>query len=712
MKHETILVIEEFGGVGSLTEALKLLGICPAGTVFVEADEKLRRHFKQRHPDAIIFPSIEKVSELDVLTWRKCFPNVTLVLHGGGWPCQDQSRLNANRLGADSARGKLLEPMLQISSWLKNASACRGCLPWKVVEFYENVMFDDADKRIVFEKIGYAPHHIKGDQFMVCRRPRQFWLRNLKIPLGSDLTIQEMHGGEPHEHFLAVECKTELLNVQSYLEKGAERLKPEAGPWPTFTRPVKKVTPPTIAAGLKSASEAAKNRWKGDAYRLQVYHYEDDWLIRDQTGVRRLKAIECSKMMGPNSWHFKNTKVRFTEDEMGQTVGNMFSVVVAARLLCGLLPAAQSYQGDLTKAIWNAWLKMEELEDEAIEEYRSGLPWLPPKLLACSLHCQLCGSAVVGGGQVQSWMMAAPSIDLGVRLALWQATQSPSMLSLSSGNSGLGIFDGNFDASTFQWKSLVHYKVPAATSWNTLVNATEAAIKRILRSLTHQRSVVLVTVKEMEDAHVLFSTAGGLLLPSNVLLLCFWPHAWSSMFFGQAIHCLWWMVLRDGVMPRKVIKAESTRRARAKARQQVGTLQSQVVQPQTLKRYHQAVHALLDFLIARQMSYPTSNPQSDSAACEYIEELWENGDPKGWAGDLLSGLGHLIPSCKGHLAGGWRLHSAWTRAELPLRAAPFTPKMVYALAQKAFDFGWKDTGRSAYLRIPSIPTFGRIVSSP
>ena len=93
---------------------------------------------------------------------------------------------------------------------------------------------------------------------MVCRRPRQFWLRNLEIPLGSDLTIQEVHCGKPYEHFLAVECKTELLNVQSYLEKGAERLKPDAGPWPTFTRPVKKVTPPTIAAGLKTASEGSK----------------------------------------------------------------------------------------------------------------------------------------------------------------------------------------------------------------------------------------------------------------------------------------------------------------------------------------------------------------------------------------------------------------------------------------------------------------------
>ena len=159
-------------------------------------------------------------------------------------------------------------------------------------------------------------------------------------------------------------------------------------------------------------------------------------------------------MIGLNSWHFKNTKVRFTEGEMGQAVGNMFSVVVAARLLCGLLPAAQSYQGDLTKAIWKAWLKMEELDDETVEEYRSGLPWLPPKLLACSLHCQLCGSAVLGGGQVQSWMMAAPSVGLGVKLALWQATQSPSMLSLTPGQFRTGNLRWEFRCFNFSMEKL------------------------------------------------------------------------------------------------------------------------------------------------------------------------------------------------------------------------------------------------------------------
>eukprot|EP00438_Fugacium_kawagutii_P020298 Skav211648 [mRNA] locus=scaffold1290:276136:276873:- [translate_table: standard] len=88
--------------------------------------------------------------------------------------------------------------------------------------------------------------------------------------------------------------------------------------------------------------------------------------------------------------------------------------------------------------------------------------------------------------------------------------------------------------------------------------------------------------------------------------------------------------------------------------------------------------------------------------------MWQNGDPKGWAGDLLSGLGHLIPSVKGHLAGGWRLHSAWGRAELPLRALPFTPKLVYALAQQAFEHHWQDTGVLLVLGFYRYPRSGEL----
>ena len=51
----------------------------------------------------------------------------------------------------------------------------------------------------------------------------------------------------------------------------------------------------------------------------------------------------------------------------------------------------------------------------------------------------------------------------------------------------------------------------------------------------------------------------------------------------------------------------------------------------------------------------------------------------------MSGLGHFIPAVKPHLLASWRLHSAWSRAELPCRAPPFTPLLAYALAQLPFN---------------------------
>eukprot|EP00435_Cladocopium_sp_Y103_P017095 s450_g4.t1 len=505
---DAVLVIEEFGGVGSLTEALRLLGISPMAIVYVEIDEKLRKHFKQRHPEAITFSAIEKVTKEDVLTWRRCFPKACCVIHGGGWPCQEQSRLNAGRKGADSTRGRLLDPMLEITRWLKEVSTWPGCCPWTVVELYENVMFDAEDSKIVHGKINHAPYHVKGEQFMHCRRPRQFWLRGLDVPVGTDLVMTtEAHAVEALQS-TKVTCNTQLPALKFFLEEGTERVKPEAGPWPTFTRPVKKASPPSVAAGLRTASQSAQKRWKGDAYRLQVYHYEEEWLVRDAKGVRRLKAIECARMMGLNSWHFELAKVRLTEDEMGQAVGNMFSVIVAARLLCGLIPEAREVKMDLTHQLWQVWLRNETVDKSILKSYASGLPWLPPELWASSLRSQLRGSVSSGGGRVQSWMMEAPSLALATKLCLWEAHQSPSLMNLSSGNFGLALMAGSFDVSCVQWKHLVQYKVPVGTLWNTEANAAEAVIRRLVKQNGLHDSVVVLAIQTLKGAQHLCTTSG------------------------------------------------------------------------------------------------------------------------------------------------------------------------------------------------------------
>ena len=63
--------------------------------------------------------------------------------------------------------------------------------------------------------------------------------------------------------------------------------------------------------------------------------YEDDWMVTDRGGPRRLKAIEQARMLGFGSTHFDGLKPTPSEDEMGQFVAAAFPVLFVARLLVG-----------------------------------------------------------------------------------------------------------------------------------------------------------------------------------------------------------------------------------------------------------------------------------------------------------------------------------------------------------------------------------------
>ena len=154
---------------------------------------------------------------------------------------------------------------------------------------------------------------------------------------------------------------------------------------------------------------------------------------------------------------------------------------------------------------------------------------------------------------------------------------------------------------------------------------------------------------------------------------------------------------------RQVLQRASKEERRIE-RSALGTLRSQVVAKSTECRYFTAVSRFLAFLIAHRKPYPQTFLRLDQLVVEFLEELWEDGEPKGYASDALSGLGHFIPAVKPHLLASWRLHAAWTRAELPCRAPPFTPLLAYALAQVAFQRGWQDT---AVLIILGFHTFAR-----
>ena len=157
-------------------------------------------------------------------------------------------------------------------------------------------------------------------------------------------------------------------------------------------------------------------------------------------------------------------------------------------------------------------------------------------------------------------------------------------------------------------------------------------------------------------------------------------------------------------MPKRQVLQRATKQERKKERAALGTLRAQVVSPKTEHRYLGCVSRFLSFLKTSKKPYPSTFLLLDRYLCEFIEELWHDGEPKGYASDALSGIGHFIPSAKPYMIAAWRLHAAWGRAELPCRAPPFTAVILYGLAQAAYNKGWDDT---AVLLLLGFHTFGR-----
>lgn len=158
---------------------------------------------------------------------------------------------------------------------------------------------------------------------------------------------------------------------------------------------------------------------------------------------------------------------------------------------------------------------------------------------------------------------------------------------------------------------------------------------------------------------------------------------------------------------RKVL-ARRTRQQRKIDRNSLGKLRAQIVQPATLARYRHAVFTFLDSCHNQSLVVPSSFIALDSLVSDFICVAWGEGEARSLIGDLISGLGNFIPASKPHFAGSWRLHGAWGRAELPCRAVPFTPLLVYGLAARAISFDWVDTAVLMVLGFSCFPRSGEL----
>ena len=302
-------------------------------------------------PYALLHSRIEHLTQEEVSRWRVIFKRMELVLLVGGWPC-----------GGESASAlQLLDVMLRIRQWIQEAPSRAGERPWTVIELYENVMINDELTKHVDVRIGCHPMHIKCEEFGWCCRSRKIWMQGLDVIKAEDLTLKtvaDCESGLTHTR-VHVPCQKPILS--HFLNKGSERYTSSSWPWPCFVRPQKRDDHSHHGDFPNSPSQKALNRLKADAYRRPPAMYEDEWMVTDRGGPRRLKAIEQARMLGFGSGHFERWKPTPAEDEMGQFVSSAFPVLMIARLLVGLAVPCNACRGkNLFNVLWDAWISHEK----------------------------------------------------------------------------------------------------------------------------------------------------------------------------------------------------------------------------------------------------------------------------------------------------------------------------------------------------------------
>ena len=169
---ETALVFDFFAGIGGLSRALKMAGQEVHRLVVVESNPECRRLNTTHWPGCEVFTDIQKIRRKDLEKVMRRVPGLSLVVAGGGSPCQGLSKLSANRMHLEDPRSALFYKLAEILRWIDDLCAEMGV---KAVQFVENVVGDDADIEEMSAVLGRRPFHMCPSSFLRVRRPRLFW---------------------------------------------------------------------------------------------------------------------------------------------------------------------------------------------------------------------------------------------------------------------------------------------------------------------------------------------------------------------------------------------------------------------------------------------------------------------------------------------------------------------------------------------------------
>jgi len=330
-QEHRVLTVGLFDGIGALRVAVDLLGLHVLGHVSVEPEAAAARVVESHFPETRHIDTVQDVTAEIVREWARDYSQASVVLIGGGPPCQGVSGLNADRKGAlRDERSKLFTHVPRI------VELARHYFPWAQVHgLMESVAsMDRKDQDVMSAGFGCEPWKCDAATMTWCSRPRLYWL-TWELSQEDGCTL--LSDGDQSEVVLVAKQDLEWVCKEGFIKVDCERA------FPTFTTARPRATPGRKPAGLHQCTHEEVDRWVQDSYRYPPYQYATRNLLVGKDGQYRLPTVEEKEfMMGFPIGYTQNCVpkgqrgTRQHDDLRHTLIGNSWSVPVVARLLAQL----------------------------------------------------------------------------------------------------------------------------------------------------------------------------------------------------------------------------------------------------------------------------------------------------------------------------------------------------------------------------------------
>ena len=325
----SVLCVGLFDGISALRVALDLIGVQVIGHVSVDKHQPARRVVESHYPGTLFYEDVNEITEKEVLTWTTRFSQCSLVLLGGGPPCQGVSGLNYDRKGAlRDERSCLFTHVSRIKRLLQ--SGFRWC---PVHHLMESVASMDAhDRDIMSEDIGDEPIICDAGGLTWCRRPRLYWL-SWELPDRPDHEWSQTEDGLWELHLQGQQDLSPLL------QPGWKKVD-QSRSFPTFTTSRPSTRPGRKPAGIQQCDDAAIRRWEMDSHRFPPYQYKGDNCVMNAQGDYRVPDVSERELILGFPLNYTagclpkgQRKTGEYQDTRLTLLGNSWSVPVVACLL-------------------------------------------------------------------------------------------------------------------------------------------------------------------------------------------------------------------------------------------------------------------------------------------------------------------------------------------------------------------------------------------